>query len=43
MAEGSGKVVVNEVEVFLEKGDSILIEPKETFFLGGKSYYHHVL
>lgn len=33
--EGNGKVVVNEKEILLEKGDSILIEPKEHIYWQG--------
>lgn len=33
--EGRGKVVVNDREVLLEKGDSVLIEPKEEIYWEG--------
>jgi mannose-6-phosphate isomerase-like protein (cupin superfamily) len=36
VVEGDGKVVVNDEEFVLEKGDLILIEPKEHFYWEGK-------
>jgi mannose-6-phosphate isomerase-like protein (cupin superfamily) len=33
--KGSGKIVVEDKEIFLEKGDAILVEPKEKYYWDG--------
>lgn len=38
--EGSGKVVVNNIEHNLKTGDLVLIEPNETFYWDGEMTLH---
>jgi mannose-6-phosphate isomerase-like protein (cupin superfamily) len=36
IVKGSGKIIVENKEIFLEEGDAILVEPEEKYYWDGK-------